>query len=76
MALRPPLFFARGAARGYKWVMTSLDETQEARPFDTRLFLKAAGISFALLTIAGGLLWWRYGAVIFMDLLAFAQSCF
>ncbi len=74
--MRPPLFFARRAVTAYKTFMTSLDETQEARPFDTRLFLKAAGICFALLTIAGGLLWWRYGAVIFMDLLAFAQSCF
>lgn len=76
MALRPPLFFARAAAKGYKSPMTSLDETQEARPFDTRLFLKAVAICFALLTVAGGLMWWRYGAVIFMDLLAFAQSCF
>ena len=30
----------------------------------------------ALLFIAGGLMWWRFGSVIFMDLLAFAQSCF
>jgi hypothetical protein len=57
--------------------MTSLDHNrQDARPFDTRLFIKATAICFLLLLVAGGLMWWRFGAVIFMDMLAFAQSCF
>ncbi len=57
--------------------MTSLDHNgPEARPFDTRLFLKAVAVFCALLLLAGGLMWWRFGPVIFMDMLAFAQSCF
>ena len=43
---------------------------------DTRLVVKAAALGFCLLTVAGGLLWWRFGASIFFDMLAFAQACF
>jgi hypothetical protein len=57
--------------------MTSLDHNgPEARPFDTRLFVKAVIVFCGLLFLAGTLLWWRFGSVIFMDMLAFAQSCF
>ena len=57
--------------------MTSLDHNgPEARPFDTRLFIKAVLVFCVLLFIAGGFMWWRFGSVIFMDMLAFAQSCF
>ena len=34
------------------------------------------GAFVALLTLAGGLLWWRFGSVIFVDLLASLQACF
>jgi hypothetical protein len=29
-----------------------------------------------LLSLAGGLLWWRYGSLIFVDLLTTLQGCF
>jgi hypothetical protein len=50
--------------------------TDDAPTFDPRPLVKAALITCGLLLIAAGLLWWRFGAIIFMDMLTFAQSCF
>ena len=32
--------------------------------------------SVAALTLAGGLMWWRFGPAIFMDVLTTLQGCF
>ena len=47
----------------------------EARRATALLWWSLVGF-VALLTAAGALLWWRYGAVIFVDLLATLQACF
>jgi hypothetical protein len=43
---------------------------------DTRRALKIAGLGFALLALAGGLFWLRFGSEIYFDMIAFAQGCF
>jgi hypothetical protein len=57
--------------------MTTI-ETPQNQPMatDTRRALKIAGVGFALLVLAGGLLWLRFGSDIYFDMIAFAQGCF
>ena len=57
--------------------MTTI-ETPQKQPMatDTRRALKIAGVGFALLMLAGGLLWLRFGSDIYFDMIAFAQGCF
>ena len=43
---------------------------------ETRRALKLAGLGFALLALAGGLFWLRFGSQIYFDMIAFAQGCF
>ena len=57
--------------------MTTI-ETPQNQPMtpETRRALKLAGAGFALLALAGGLFWMRFGSEIYFDLIAFAQGCF
>ena len=50
--------------------------TPETMTPETRRALKLAGAGFALLALAGGLFWLRFGSVIYFDMIAFAQGCF
>ncbi len=61
----------------YNAPMTTPDlPSDDAPAFDPRPLVKAALIACGLMTVAAGLLWWRFGSIIFMDMLTFAQSCF
>ncbi len=57
--------------------MTTI-ETPQNKPMapDTRRAFKIAGAGFALLVLAGGLFWLRFGSDIYFDMIAFAQGCF
>ena len=44
--------------------------------FDRRGFLRSLAILGGALTIAAALLWWRFGGLIFFDMLASLQGCF
>ena len=57
--------------------MTTI-ETPQSQPMapETRRALKIAGAGFALLVLAGGLFWLRFGSEIYFDMIAFAQGCF
>ena len=50
--------------------------TPETMPPEPRRALKLAGAGFALLALAGGLFWLRFGSEIYVDMIAFAQGCF
>ena len=57
--------------------MSSLEsQTLEKVRLDGRCIVKTAVAAFLLFTLAGGMLWWRFGATIFFDMLSFAQACF
>ena len=57
--------------------MSSLEsQTLEKVRLDGRFIVKTAVAAFLLFTLAGGMLWWRFGATIFFDMLSFAQACF
>lgn len=58
--------------------MTSPSEIDDASgpAFNGRLVTRLALASFAMLLAAGGLMWWRFGPVIFMDVLTSLQNCF
>jgi hypothetical protein len=57
--------------------MSTLDtEDPATEPQQLRLLWWAVGGSLSLLSLAGGLLWWSFGPVIFVDLLTLMQSCF
>jgi len=57
--------------------MTTVETTQDQTMTpQTRRALKLAGAGFALLTLAGGLFWLRFGSQIYFDMIAFAQGCF
>jgi len=60
-----------------KQAMTTI-ETPQDQPMapETRRALKLAGLGFALLALAGGLFWLRFGSQIYFDMIAFAQGCF
>ena len=42
----------------------------------SRRIVRAAGVSALLLAAAAGLMWARYGSLIFVDMLSVVQSCF
>ena len=50
--------------------------TEPTQPFDTRQFWRFVLAGLALLTIAGGLFWMRFGSLIFFDMLSALQGCF
>ncbi len=50
--------------------------TEATQPFDTRRFWRVLLAGLALLTIAGGLFWARFGSLIFFDMLSALQGCF
>ena len=57
--------------------MTTIETPQyQTMTPQTRRALKLAGAGFALLTLAGGLFWLRFGSGIYFDMIAFAQGCF
>ena len=57
--------------------MTALDaRTSDQTRLDGRFVVRAALAGFVLFAVAGGLLWWQFGATIFLDMLSFAQACF
>ena len=57
--------------------MTTIETPQDQTMTpQTRRALKIAGAGFALLTLAGGLFWLRFGSGIYFDMIAFAQGCF
>ena len=57
--------------------MTTIETPQDQTMTpQTRRALKLAGVGFALLAVAGGLFWLRFGSDIYFDMIAFAQSCF
>ena len=60
-----------------KQAMTTIEtpHDQSMTP-DTRRALRLAGMGFALLALAGGLFWLRFGSQIYFDMIAFAQGCF
>ena len=57
--------------------MTTI-ETPQNKPMapDTHRAFRIAGAGFALLVLAGGLFWLRFGSDIYFDMIAFAQGCF
>ncbi len=60
-----------------KTAMTTIETPQDQTMTpQTRRALKIAGAGFALLTLAGGLFWMRFGSEIYFDMIAFAQGCF
>lgn len=57
--------------------MSSYETQDLAQERRTRVLLYwSIGGFVALLAVAGALLWWRFGSVIFVDLLATLQACF
>jgi hypothetical protein len=57
--------------------MTTLETPQDQTMTpQTRRALRLAGAGFALLALAGGLFWLRFGSEIYFDMIAFAQGCF
>ncbi len=50
--------------------------SDEAIPFDSRRFWLWLAVVVGALTALGGVLWARYGAAIFFDMLAAMQGCF
>jgi hypothetical protein len=51
-------------------------DTSAPPPFNARLFARVTAASFAALFVAGALMWWRFGPVIFLDVLTSLQNCF
>lgn len=45
-------------------------------PAPTAALWWSLAVGLALMTIAGALFWWRFGAQIFVDLLSTLQACF
>ena len=61
----------------YQMAMTTLETPQDQTMTpQTRRALRLAGAGFALLALAGGLFWLRFGSEIYFDMIAFAQGCF
>lgn len=56
--------------------MSSLETEAPPERYNARLALRLALASFAVLAAAGALMWWRFGPVIFVDMLAALQNCF
>jgi hypothetical protein len=56
--------------------MTTLEQHRETSTPGGRLVVRIALASVAALTLAGGLMWWRFGPAIFMDVLTTLQGCF
>jgi len=56
--------------------MPSDAHAPEEPAFNGRLVARLALASFAVLLAAGGLMWWRYGPAIFLDVLTSLQNCF
>jgi hypothetical protein len=51
-------------------------ETEPSAAVSTRTAMRIVGASVGLLTLAGVLMWWRYGPAIFFDVLSSLQNCF
>lgn len=56
--------------------MTSLETDNALAGHSSRLLTRIALASFAIMFAAGALMWWRFGPVIFVDMLAALQNCF
>ena len=56
--------------------MPSLEEALEGGTPAGRLVVRIGLMSFAVLVAVGALMWWRFGPVIFVDMLAALQNCF
>ena len=56
--------------------MPSDTHAPEEHALNGRLVTRLALASFAVLLAAGALMWWRYGPVIFLDVLTSLQNCF
>jgi hypothetical protein len=56
--------------------MSSLELPEPDEQNRSRFAVRIAVASLVLLTFAGALMWWRFGPVIFVDLLTAMQNCF
>jgi hypothetical protein len=52
------------------------DPAELTQPFDRVLFWRVIAGGVALLTLGAGLLWLRFGSLIFFDMLSALQGCF
>ena len=70
------IWLSRMAQRAYNQAMSFPEpEALERNPAAKRIVWAAMASALAL-ALAAGLLWLRYGEVIFVDMLSVVQSCF
>lgn len=51
-------------------------ETDNAAMSSSRLVLRLIYAGIGMMALAGGLMWWRFGPSMFMDLVTAAVNCF